>query len=123
MGLQASMNQNAVDMLPKIKAAIEAADGFDANQMKCSIIRGCLNTSPSLVEKTLAQLEAFQDDFIEYFKRQGWLVEQPAADQFRFQNGSLYEYDSDQHDYVHCFKNAFCNTKKKAIGAYFEMTG
>ena len=44
-----------------------------------------------------------------------------TVEQYRFENGSLYEYDEDSNAYIHCYKNAFCNTKAKAIRAYEEM--
>jgi|GEM_PF-4200914 len=44
-----------------------------------------------------------------------------TVEQYRFENGSLYEYDEDSNAYIHCYKNAFCNTKAKAIRAYEEI--
>lgn len=40
------------------------------------------------------------------------------TEQYRFETGSLYEYDNDSNSYIHCYKNAFANTKAKAIRAY-----
>tara|TARA_R110000744_G_scaffold58169_1_gene121437 strand:+ start:130 stop:357 length:228 start_codon:yes stop_codon:yes gene_type:complete len=42
------------------------------------------------------------------------------TEQYRFENGSLYEYDIESNSYIHCYKNAFANTKAKAIRAYLE---
>ncbi len=39
-------------------------------------------------------------------------------EQYRFENGSLFEYDAERKAYIHCFKNYYCNTKAKAIRAY-----
>ena len=39
-------------------------------------------------------------------------------EQYRFENGSLYKYDKESNAYIHCYKNAFDNTKAKAIKAY-----
>ncbi len=44
----------------------------------------------------------------------------PQADQYRFQNGSLFEYDKEDHSYVHCFHRSDVKTKTKAIKAYEE---
>ena len=43
------------------------------------------------------------------------------VEQYRFENGSLFEYDKNSNAYIHCYKNAFCNTKAKAVKAYEEM--
>ena len=42
------------------------------------------------------------------------------TEKYRFENGSLFEYDKDSNSYIHCFKNAFCTTKKEAIKEYEE---
>lgn len=39
-------------------------------------------------------------------------------EKYRFITGSLFEYDAEKNQYVHCWKNAYDNTKKKAIKAY-----
>ncbi len=40
------------------------------------------------------------------------------VEKYRFQTGSLYEYDEEKDAYIHVFKNAFCTTKKSAIREY-----
>jgi hypothetical protein len=41
-------------------------------------------------------------------------------DKYRFDNGSLYEFDKESNAYIHCYRRAGCNTKKKAINEYEE---
>lgn len=41
-------------------------------------------------------------------------------DKYRFENGSLFEYDEDAKAYIHCYRRAGCNTKRKAIKEYEE---
>lgn len=47
------------------------------------------------------------------------------VEEYRFELGSLYKFDKDKHAYVHVWKNAFDNTKAKAIKAYenYLMSG
>lgn len=40
------------------------------------------------------------------------------TEKYRFQQGSLYEYDENLHAYIHCFKQAGINTKIAAIREY-----
>ncbi len=42
------------------------------------------------------------------------------SEKYRFENGALFIYDKDDNSYIHCYKNAFANTKEKAIKAYEE---
>ena len=42
-------------------------------------------------------------------------------EQYRFQQGSLYEYDEESHAYIHCYKRVGCNTKRQAIKEYEEQ--
>lgn len=39
-------------------------------------------------------------------------------EKYRFELGSLYEYSKAHQAYIHCWKNAFDNTKSKAIKSY-----
>lgn len=41
-----------------------------------------------------------------------------STEKYRFITGSLFEYDEKSNAYIHCWKNAFDDTKKKAIKAY-----
>ena len=40
------------------------------------------------------------------------------VNRYRFSLGSLYEFNKDGNMYVHVWKNAFDNTKRKAIKSY-----
>lgn len=42
------------------------------------------------------------------------------SEQYRFQNGSLYEYDVRNNSYIHCYRSADASTKAKAILKYEE---
>jgi len=42
-------------------------------------------------------------------------------EQYRFQQGSLYEFDKEAHAYIHCYKRSGCTTKKQAIEEYEEQ--
>ena len=42
-------------------------------------------------------------------------------EKYRFINGSLYKYDKGSNSYIHCYKNAYCKTKKSAVKAYEEQ--
>lgn len=42
------------------------------------------------------------------------------VEQYRFQNGSLFEYNKDDNSYVHCYRRAGADTKAKAIKEYEE---
>lgn len=47
-------------------------------------------------------------------------IQTKKTEQYRFTNGSLYEYDADSNSYIHCYKDAFVTTKKTAIKRYEE---
>ncbi len=40
------------------------------------------------------------------------------TEKYRFENGSLFEYDKESNSYIHCFKHAMYTTKNQAIAAY-----
>ena len=39
-------------------------------------------------------------------------------EQYRFENGSLYEYDEEANAYLHVYKSAGAKTKAQAVYAY-----
>lgn len=41
-------------------------------------------------------------------------------EQFRFQNGSLYEYSKESNAYIHCYRRAGLRNKQQAISEYRE---
>ena len=73
MSLQSALNQDAINMLPKTKAAIEAAESFEANQMECLAIRVICDTYPCLVDKNQNQLKDFDFEMINRFKHYNWM--------------------------------------------------
>lgn len=40
------------------------------------------------------------------------------TEQYRFETGTLYEFNKDSNDYIAVWTNAFDNTKSKAIESY-----
>lgn len=73
MGIQASLNQSAIDMLPKVKAAINSANAFESDQMYHSALRSCMNSSICLDDMTASQIEKFDSDLINGFKHHRWI--------------------------------------------------
>jgi len=73
MSIQAQLDNQAIDMLPKIKKAINSVNDFDSNQMRCYTIKCCLNTIPCLNDKTSDEIAEFQDGLLSHFIRQDWL--------------------------------------------------
>jgi len=42
------------------------------------------------------------------------------VEQYRFNSGSLYEYDESAGAYIHCYRSVKAKTKRQAIAAYEE---
>ena len=40
--------------------------------------------------------------------------------QYRFENGSLFEYDAESNAYIHCYRRTGCTTMKTAVKEYEE---
>lgn len=77
MGIQGQLDQEAIDMLPKVKAEIEKASAFEANQMKYSTIQACCNASQryrcAIAFMTTEEIEEFQSDLIDKFRFKEWI--------------------------------------------------
>jgi len=77
MTIQAQLDQRAIDMLPRVNAAIKEAKPFEANQMRCSTIRNCCNASQNyrcaIAFMTKEELEEFENDLIDSFKFKNWI--------------------------------------------------
>jgi hypothetical protein len=43
------------------------------------------------------------------------------TDKYRFETGTLFEYNAEQNAYIACFTDYRANTKTKAIKAYEEL--
>lgn len=73
MSIQAALNADSMNSVPKISEIIAKAESFEANQMEQSTLRAMMNSPVAIVDMDNEQLEKFQTDFIEYFKHMGWL--------------------------------------------------
>lgn len=117
MSIQAQLNTQAINMLPKVKEVMQGARYKDS--MYHSTLNMILDASKCLEDMTKEELESFQNLVLEYFEEREWVGEHP--EQFRFDKGSLYEYDKTSDAYIHCFKQVGCNTKHKAIAEYLKQ--
>ncbi len=75
MSLQAILDNDALNCFPKIQEHIKNAHSFDANQMRCYTIKACCNANPCVADKSLEQIEKFQDDLIDLFVEYSWISE------------------------------------------------
>lgn len=77
MSLQSQFDQEAIDMLPKVKAEIEKAEKFEANQMRYKTIQACCNASQNyrcaIAFMSSDELEKFQNDLLASFKHYNWI--------------------------------------------------
>jgi hypothetical protein len=67
MGLQSKLNQEALDMVPRIKAAIENAGAFSAAQMLYKTMDEMMRAKTPIIEMTNEELDQFQNDLIDPF--------------------------------------------------------
>lgn len=117
MGLQAQLNERAFSMLPRVKEAMNGAKY--RNAMYQSALSMILDSSKCLDDMDKDELETFQDLVLEYFNEREWIGDHP--EQFRFEKGSLYQYDKKSGVYIHCFKQVGFNTKTKAVEEYLRQ--
>lgn len=73
MTIQSQLDQIAINILPKIKSAIEAAEKFEANQMINRVLRECMNSSKAIDSMNESELNSFQDEVLETFKYNEWM--------------------------------------------------
>lgn len=73
MSLQSELDQEAIDMLPKIKTEIKKAASFEANEMLCRTLRECMNSKIAMNSMNSEQLEKFQQDLLEIFEYNNWI--------------------------------------------------
>ena len=67
MSIQGIMNQQAIDLLPRIKAIIGSSSDHDANQRRNAALRLISDSVKPIVEMTATELSAFEDSVIERF--------------------------------------------------------
>lgn len=73
MSLQSQLDQEAIDMLPKIKSEIAKAAFEEANAMRLKTLQYCMNSSKAIIDMNSKELEEFQDDLLEIFKYREWI--------------------------------------------------
>lgn len=73
MSVQAALNADSMNSIPKVKEVISKADNFEANQMEQKAFTEMMNSPVAIVDMNSQQLEQFQDDLIEVFKFKNWL--------------------------------------------------
>ena len=66
-------------------------------------------------------IESFKQDLDAEYEGNIGSLEYFAPEKYRFENGSLFEYNELQNAYIHCYKNAFNNTRAKAVAAYEQL--
>jgi len=74
MGLQAILTKQAFEMLPRVLIEIESANDFESNQMTCYAERKLNNSRVALVDMTEQQINEFENDLIETFKFNNWIL-------------------------------------------------
>lgn len=72
MSIQTTLNNQAINKLPKITELIKSAAKFEANQMTNRTIRELLSSEVALDNMNDEQLHEFQVDIINIFKHFGW---------------------------------------------------
>lgn len=73
MGIQNTLNNEAINMLPIILAAINNAEEFEANQMRDRTLRECNNSLTPISEMNEIDLKMFQMRVINVFKHFNWI--------------------------------------------------
>ena len=73
MSVQAALNADSMNSIPKVKQVISKAENFEANQMEQKALNKMMNSHVAIVDMNCQQLEQFQDDLIEIFKFNNWL--------------------------------------------------
>ena len=67
MSIQGIMNQQAINLLPRIKAIIDSSSDYDANQRRNAALGLINNSVKPVVEMTATEINAFEDSVSEYF--------------------------------------------------------
>lgn len=93
MSIQAQFNQDAINALPLIKSAIEASESFEANQMSCSAIQKCNNSTQPITQMNDDELMVFQKELLNYFDRMNWFS---IADSMEIINTGISDFCDEQ---------------------------
>ena len=71
--IQAHFNNEAINMLPRIKTEILKAEGSDRNNLITATLQRCLNASIPVAYMTSDELNRFQSKLLTSFKDIGWI--------------------------------------------------
>ena len=72
MSIQGQFNEDAIDQLILVKAMIDKAEKFEANQMRLSTLQKLSNCKPALSDMTSKQVNDLEDELINKFTHNGW---------------------------------------------------
>lgn len=67
MSIQANFDQQAIDLLPRIKATINSSSEHEANQRRSAALRLIADSVKPISEMNGKEINAFEDSVIEYF--------------------------------------------------------
>tara|TARA_B110000908_G_scaffold69583_1_gene83928 strand:- start:175 stop:396 length:222 start_codon:yes stop_codon:yes gene_type:complete len=67
MSIQGIMNQQAINLLPRIKAIIDSSSDYEANQRRSAALRLIADNVKPISEMNGKEINAFEDSVIEYF--------------------------------------------------------
>jgi hypothetical protein len=73
MSIQAQLDAQAINKLPKIKSIINNSDNFLANQIKRATIRAAIDSYVAIDSMSDKQLNQFQDGLVAAFKYKKWI--------------------------------------------------
>ena len=79
MSVQATLNNSAIQELPKIQALIQLSEEFEANQMNYRAIASICNLPTPLCDISEQEKEVFQSDLINIFKHYDWIASSVEA--------------------------------------------
>lgn len=73
ISIQSMLDQQTLDLLPKITNLIKSSAKFQKNQIIFKTLRECSNVHPCLIEMTQSQKDKFENNLIEIFKNNEWI--------------------------------------------------
>ena len=72
MSIQGHFNEYTIDQLALVRAMIDKAEKFEANQMRFVTLQKIGNCTPALSDMTSKQVYDLQDELINKFTHNGW---------------------------------------------------
>lgn len=73
MNLQAHFNEQAIDMLPDVRAAIKEANDFERNQMTCYTLQFLNNIYFSIDSHSKEYRSKISKELLNIFAEKGWI--------------------------------------------------